>query len=329
MNKIYNIAVVGAGQLGSRHLQSLKGIQLDVRIVVIDPSQESLEIAKQRFAEIENNPRILSMEFGSDLSLLPSIVNLLVLATSSKGRASIIESICKVCSLENIILEKVLFQTRDEYKQVEELFKEKGTNAWVNCPRRMFTVYKELRHQLSKTPSVIFGIVDGTDWNLGSNAIHYIDIFSFLIGCTDYRISTSQLSHDIFPSKRQGYVDFTGSLTLTYSNGAILTLSSRDTQSVQSTITIKDDQSLFLIKEAQGKIYRSKLESDNVWVSKDFSMPYQSQLTSLVAFDILTNRSCDLTTFEESVKLHIPFVEALIEFLKEYHDSSMNHCPIT
>jgi threonine dehydrogenase-like Zn-dependent dehydrogenase len=46
MNKIYNIAVVGAGQLGSRHLQSLKGIQLDVRIVVIDPNQESLEIAK-------------------------------------------------------------------------------------------------------------------------------------------------------------------------------------------------------------------------------------------------------------------------------------------
>jgi prephenate dehydrogenase len=46
MNKIYNIAVVGAGQMGSMYLQSLKGIQLDVRIVVIDPNQESLEIAK-------------------------------------------------------------------------------------------------------------------------------------------------------------------------------------------------------------------------------------------------------------------------------------------
>ncbi|WP_262055335.1 Gfo/Idh/MocA family oxidoreductase, partial [Legionella pneumophila] len=43
------IVIIGAGQLGSRHLQSLNLLNQEIEIDVIDPSLESLETAKNRF----------------------------------------------------------------------------------------------------------------------------------------------------------------------------------------------------------------------------------------------------------------------------------------
>ena len=43
------VLVIGAGQLGSRHLQALKLVQNDLSISVVDPFQASLDVAKERF----------------------------------------------------------------------------------------------------------------------------------------------------------------------------------------------------------------------------------------------------------------------------------------
>ena len=48
---ITNIAIIGAGQLGSRHLQGLKKAQLPMNIFVLDASEESLTICEQRYNE--------------------------------------------------------------------------------------------------------------------------------------------------------------------------------------------------------------------------------------------------------------------------------------
>ena len=52
------IAIIGAGQLGSRHLQGLTKIKQDIHITVIDPNPSALEIARQRFVEMPENPLI-------------------------------------------------------------------------------------------------------------------------------------------------------------------------------------------------------------------------------------------------------------------------------
>lgn len=43
-----NIAIIGAGQLGSRHLQALAQVNADVILHIVDPSEQSLEVSKQR-----------------------------------------------------------------------------------------------------------------------------------------------------------------------------------------------------------------------------------------------------------------------------------------
>ena len=58
---MYNIAIIGAGQLGSRHLQGLKLAQLPMRIEIVDSSEKSLETARERYDQIEANPLVLSL----------------------------------------------------------------------------------------------------------------------------------------------------------------------------------------------------------------------------------------------------------------------------
>ena len=55
---MYNIAIIGAGQLGSRHLQGLKLAKLPIKIQVVDSSAESLAVAKSRYEEVVTNHKV-------------------------------------------------------------------------------------------------------------------------------------------------------------------------------------------------------------------------------------------------------------------------------
>jgi saccharopine dehydrogenase-like NADP-dependent oxidoreductase len=47
------ILLVGAGQLGSRHLQGLARSENILEIHIVDPSEKNLEISISRFQEID------------------------------------------------------------------------------------------------------------------------------------------------------------------------------------------------------------------------------------------------------------------------------------
>ena len=47
-----NVAIIGAGNVGSRHLQALKAVDFPLSIMVIDPDLNSLAIAKERYNSI-------------------------------------------------------------------------------------------------------------------------------------------------------------------------------------------------------------------------------------------------------------------------------------
>lgn len=63
----YNIVLIGAGQLGSRHLQGLKKIYTAVNIDVVDPNIDSISIAKERYEQVDNNPFIKEIRFLSSI----------------------------------------------------------------------------------------------------------------------------------------------------------------------------------------------------------------------------------------------------------------------
>ena len=113
-----NLVVIGAGQLGSRHLQALAKVSFPVKIEVVDPFAESLEIARARFDEMPSNSNIYGINFYSSISELSKKIDLAIIATTADIRAEIIHALIEHCDVKNLVLEKVLFQQPDEYRVI-------------------------------------------------------------------------------------------------------------------------------------------------------------------------------------------------------------------
>ena len=107
-----NIAIVGGGQLGSRHLQALKSVDADLRISVSDPSNESLNICKERFDSIPANKFVQNIKY---LDKLPenTDIDIAIIATSSNVRSHVIKNLIYRNNVKNLIIEKLLFQKFD------------------------------------------------------------------------------------------------------------------------------------------------------------------------------------------------------------------------
>lgn len=71
--------------------------------------------------------------------------------------------------------------------------------------------------------------------------------------------------------------------------------------------------------------------SINKWqlLIKKFIIPYQSQLTHIVVKQILNNGICDLTTYKDSLKFHIPLLECFIKYVSRIENRKVEICPIT
>ena len=76
-----NIALIGAGQLGSRHLQALAQVKQPISIQVIDSSSDSLKVAEARFNEVSSNFKG-KISFHNDISSLEKNIDVAIVATN-------------------------------------------------------------------------------------------------------------------------------------------------------------------------------------------------------------------------------------------------------
>jgi len=325
MNTIKNIAIIGAGQLGSRHLQALANVKF-IDIQVFDTSETALETAKSRFAEVKSS-FTGNITFHTGISELKKEIELIIIATGSKFRNKIIEEIVEASVVKYFILEKFLFTKTMHYKTTAEIFKRKNCKVWVNCPRRLIVYYQQLKKELSGN---IHFSVTGNSWGLGCNGIHFLDFFSYLANTTQITLNHSLLDKQIIESKRQGYDEFTGTITGS-ANGSSFTIASYKENISPLLITIQNNDFRYIILEGNtSKVIKSSRE--NNWATEEisFAIPFQSKLTNLVVEDILNTGKCNLTTFEESSKLHLNYLELLIDFTRKIkNDLTIDECLIT
>ena len=104
---MYNIAIIGAGQLGSRHLQGVKQSNNKLDIWVLDPNKDSLEIAEERYNQIPTNiPQ--NIHLVQSMIEIPVELDIVIVATSSKPRFSIVKELLTKHHVRYLILEKFL-----------------------------------------------------------------------------------------------------------------------------------------------------------------------------------------------------------------------------
>ena len=308
---MYNVAIIGAGQLGSRHLQGLKGAASPLAITVVDSSSVSLQVSKERYEAIPAvGEKIIS--FATTIQELPTELDLVIIATGSKPRAVIVKSLLDYASVKYLVLEKVLFPLLEDYQEIAALIKEKQLRCWVNCPRRMFGMYKHIK-ELIDTSKPIYMTNANENWGLCCNAIHMIDLFMYLTEETTYTVETKSLNNEIEDSKRGGYVEMTGTIKVVTPNGNELTLISENNFTGEKNFLIENGDNLFTVSEGEGFILHKK--------KYDYAVPYQSQLTGLLADELLKTGGCSLSPFELSVAYHTPFIKAM---LKKYNELTGN-----
>ena len=100
-----NSLIIGAGQLGSRHLQGLLKFEKEQLIYVLDPSENSLNISKERAQEVENKHNLI---FINDWDKLPTEFDLVIVATGANVRSKVVSKLLTDFKVKNLILEKIL-----------------------------------------------------------------------------------------------------------------------------------------------------------------------------------------------------------------------------
>ena len=323
-----NCTVIGAGQLGSRHLQGLLTYQQEaLNIFILDPSSESLAFAKQRADEMDH---IHSLIFTHSIQELPKQIEFVVIATNSKVRLEVMETLFQHTSVKYLILEKVLFPDMEHYEKALGLIKQNNVRCWVNHPRRMYEDYHKLKAVFDVSKTYTFQLV-GASWGLACNGLHFIDLFEFLTDAKLTTISNAMLDGQPIESKRSGYLEFDGTLLGTLNNKHTFSITSLKNQEIIApTLSIMTDDLRILIQESgTPKVYFFKKERNFKMEVASFQVLFQSQLTGRLFAQIQTTGTCDLPSFEHASSSHQLFIESILN--KWNKDTKTNNIllPIT
>lgn len=326
---IVQIAIIGAGQIGSRHLQALSLIDREIAVTVVDPSRRSLEVARRRFEELPKNEHVRSVLYFETLDSLDYDIDVVIIATNADVRRQVIEQLLQKVRVRFFILEKVAFQSVTDFENVMRLLEDKKSKAWVNCSyRRMYPFYQEMQKSFHPDEQIFFNLWGG-GWGLACNSIHMLDFFSYFTRQTSIRLDGSLLDKCIGKSKREGFIELTGTLRGITDNGSEISLLDYQGIVAPYVIQIFSRDSNFIIFESDGKALSALRKNNWKWKEVLFSVLRQSQLTHLLVQQILDTGDCALAPIEESFCLHKVMLEKFIEHLKKVTGKKYDKCPIT
>ena len=328
MSETDRVAIIGAGQLGSRHMQAMALSKRPTEVTVIDSSEESLQIAKKRWEEMGSNPLVKNCSFSSSMENLPAELDAVVVATSSGPRRAVVEELLSRSKVKYLILEKVLFQRLEDYDAIGKLLQEKNVPAWVNCGRRMTGFYKKLRDLLVSEQRVSMSVAGG-NWGIGCNAIHMLDIYAFLTEQKEFKANAIHLDDGTIDSKRKGYIEFTGELRIESSKG-VLSLTSYKESIRPVAISINSEHFHIEIDERNqsARILR-QMGDDWKWEKWQIDGRLQSRVTQELVQELMETGNCGLTAYEESVGLHKVLLGAFMDHLSIGAKERCSICPIT
>lgn len=314
------VLIAGAGQLGSRHLQGLKLSKNVLDIWVFDLSEDSLKVAEDRYNQLDTETE-KSVHFVTSLDEVPSSLDVVIIASSSKPRYAITTNLLYAHNVKYLILEKFLFPRLSDYSEISKLLKEKNVSAWVNCPRRMWDGYSYIK-SLINTEEPIEYRYEGSDWGMCCNTIHFVDIFMHLCGHKLLDVNIEYLDKEVKESKRPGYVEVHGTEQFSTPNNDKLILSSFENNDETPHVIIRNGDKTIDYYEGKGEM----IVNGEI---KKVPVHYQSTLTGILIDELLGTGKCRLSTYKESSRYHIAYLKMIAPFINKIKGWTSDACPIT
>ena len=318
------VVIIGAGNIGSRHLQSICRLEIKMSVFVIDPSLKSLNIAKKRLYEVKKRNNKSKYIFSKNQKELPKNIDLAIISTNSDVRKKVINNLIKNSNVNFFILEKFTFQSNKCFKEIISSFQSKNIKSWVNCPFRVFKSYKNLKNKINNKNFKMK--VHGGNWGMASNMLHYIDLFCFLANSINFKIKNNYLEKKIFKSKRKYFDEIKGILKITHNKNELIVEDNNSKKEV--TVSINTYNYNYKIFELKNKVI-IKNNKNNQLREKKFILPRQSEFGNSIIKKILQNKKSELIKLENSYKLQKKIISFLNLHFSKIYKKKINKCPIS
>lgn len=319
---MYKILLIGLGNIGLRHLESLAKLNFKFDIYVYDIDKHNTQKAKDIWEDEQLNFKLNNKIYiCTNYKKLPKEIDLTIVSTLSSNRDIIIHDVLIVNGIicKYWIIEKLLGQSEHQINSILGLLK--NCKAWVNTPRRVMPWYKEIKKILPKKEKLKC-VLEGYDWGIACNSIHFIDLFCWLTEEEILSFDNSNLDKFWKESKREGFYEVTGKLNVNLSQGSSLSLiSSKQIKGLKVKILTRNNNFILDFKDGiftNGKDV--KLYGNDILIS---------DLTKDVVSSILLKDKCELPTLEVSARHHKLFIKSLIEHWNIIHDTDLKYIPIT
>lgn len=319
------IAIIGCGQIGSRHLQALPLLSEGAQIHLLDSSADSIALAESRFYEFlaDEKQSHFTLHKTSIFQDLPAHLDVAIIASGAAPRASLCRSLLDDRKVDHLILEKFLFQRADEYTEIGSLLESTGTNAVVNQWMSSLYAFRRMGMRLGAGPYHM--TASGNGWGLCCNAAHLLEYFDYLNGRKDFCECAGNFEA-VIDAKRPGYKELLGGLTIQSTNGSTLEMlcgNGAPSATIDMEIVSSDRAVKFLFGLSSLDCIWSDGLHETLWI------PMQSRQTHLYVEDFMVGRDCGLPSFERSAYQHLALLGMFQAKMREVESSFGEICPIT
>lgn len=315
-----NILLVGCGGIGSRHLQSLALCSTKLDICVIDTNPESLEKARKIY-ELSDKQLNHKLSFEHSIPSVGKTYDICIMSTSSQNRLSLVDEILKKLKIKYWIIEKILSQNIKDLHEIGKIIRNHNCIGWVNTPNRAQKWFKDIKEEISSKK--IIGTVEGNNWGLMCNTIHYLDLFSWMTSQKLISINSQNLNKSWFKSKREGYMEVDGELVAYYSDGAILHIRCNTLENIKGKKLNYSFENWVL--DPSNGIARN-IKSKRIIPGE---IKPQSLMTNIFVDQLINHNYCELPNLDESISMHEIFLKAILPHWNNYSKTIDNDIPIT
>lgn len=321
---VRRVILIGCGNIGSRHLQALVKLEYDLSIDIVEPSIKARSLAKSRLNQIKYNDKKHQFVWYKSISELKNESDLVIIATNAKGRVDLIQQILEL-GHRKLIVEKMVCQSTAEYKKLLALMKKFHAKGWVNTNRRYFKAYRSIKEKFTDSNYIHLSVFAGNS-GLGTNAIHYIDLFSWLVEDYKIKLNGEFLTNQIFDNKRgENFKEFLGTI-IGFSKNSFASL---------TFFPAKKESFIIKIYGENGFAYVNELEEQGYFldnkgkVKLNAKFGHTSELTTKIIQDIFSTDDCLLPTLKDSYHLHKELFRIFNRHIKKILNKDIELCPIT
>ena len=280
------VLIIGCGKIGLSHLRAIRKIRPKLYIYLYDKDLKKINNIKNKNIFILKN---LKQYNKFDLAII---------STNSKERFKIFLDLVINNSVKKIIFEKFIYFEKYQFYKTIKILNQLKIKAWVNCLRREVEIFKKIKSQIKNEFKIFYG---SSDWGLGCNSIHFLDLFAFFSKIKKIKCYSQNLNNKIYISKRKGYCEFKGSLM--FNDGKSSLILEDNFKYKKKLFFIKTDEKKFSFNKSENVLTIKNLKTNSIKKYKS-EKPYVSLLSYKIINKLLKNKKIELSSFQETVDHH-------------------------